>query len=428
MTNAIQLFAVLILALSFGYCVYVLAQNLWLNVQFAQRQDSEREFLRAQTQEIVNRNRIRRAKEEGAWNGYRKFRVSKKINEAKDICSFYLTPHDGRSVPPFEPGQFLTFQLHIPDQPKPTIRCYSLSDAPHPDQYRVTIKRIPPPRDKPGAPAGLSSGYFHNMVEEGSILDVRAPSGHFFLDATRQTPVVLIGGGIGLTPVLSMLNYIVDTGARRETWFFYGVRNGEEHAMKEHLQRISEGHENIKIVAVYSDPRKGLDVEGSDFTYSGHVSVDLFKKLLPSNNYDFYFCGPPPMMNALFEGLRDWGVPEKHIHYEAFGPATVSKKKEADQAAHLAPAATEAAAAIQVTFSRSGKTVAWKPDVGSLLEFAEANGIAIDSGCRAGNCGTCKTALNSGEVEYLSEPGEMPDAGSCLTCISVPKNSVTLDA
>src|SRR3970282_977425 len=113
MTNAIQLFAVLILALSFGYCVYVLAQNLWLNVQFAQRQDSEREFLRAQTQEIVNRNRIRRAKEEGAWNGYRKFRVSKKIEEAKNTCSFYLTPHDGRSLPPIERGQFWTCRLDI---------------------------------------------------------------------------------------------------------------------------------------------------------------------------------------------------------------------------------------------------------------------------------------------------------------------------
>ncbi len=429
MANAIQLFAVFILALSFGYCVYVLAQNIWLNIQFAQRQVTERELFRAQTQEIVNRNRIRREKEEGAWNGYRKFRVSKKVNEAKDICSFYLTPHDGRSVPAFEPGQFLTFQLHIPDQPKPTIRCYSLSDSPHPDQYRVTIKRIPPPRDKPGAPAGLSSGYFHDLVEEGSILDVRAPSGHFFLDCVRQSPVVLIGGGIGLTPLLSMLNYIANSGSHRETWFFYGVRHGEEHAMKERLQRVAEEHENIKIVIVYSDPRKGEDVEGRDYSYSGHVGVALFKKLLPSNNYDFYFCGPPPMMNALFGGLREWGVPEEHIHYEAFGPATVTKKKEADKAAHIAPAAaTEAATAIQVTFSRSGKTVAWAADAGSLLDFAEANGIAIDSGCRAGNCGTCKTALNAGDVEYLSEPGEMPDAGSCLTCISVPKNSVTLDA
>lgn len=429
MANLIQFFALLVLILSFGYCIYVFGQTMWANSRLAQRAISERELIRAQTREIVERTRIHREKEEGAWNGYRKFRVSKKVEEARDICSFYLTPHDGRPVPTFEPGQFLTFRLDIPNQTKPTIRCYSLSEAPKPAYYRVTIKRIPPPRDKPEMPAGLSSGYFHDLVDEGKILDVRAPSGHFFLDPARQSPVVLIGGGIGLTPVLCMLNHIVDTGSHRETWFFYGVRHGDEHAMKDHLRRIGEEHENIKIVIVYSDPREGKDVEGVDYDYSGHVGVNLFKKLLPSNNYHFYFCGPPPMMNSLFEGLREWNVPEEHIHYEAFGPATVTKKKEADQAAHKAPAATtDMAPAIQVTFSRSGKTVAWAADASSLLDFAEANGVAIDSGCRAGNCGTCATALSSGEVEYLSEPGEMPDTGSCLTCISVPKNSVTLDA
>ena len=81
---------------------------------------------------------------------------------------------------------------------------------------------------------------------------VSAPGGHFFLDTTRSTPVVLIGGGIGLTPVLSMVNHIVETGSKRETWFFYGVQNGEDHAMKEHLQKIDDEHDNIKICVVYS--------------------------------------------------------------------------------------------------------------------------------------------------------------------------------
>ncbi len=428
MANLIQLVALAILTLSLAYCLFLFGQGMRSSSQFVHREIQERALLRAQTQEIVDRSRIRREKEEGAWNGYRKFRVARKFIEAKDTCSFYLEPHDGRTVPTFDPGQFLTFRLDIPDQPKQTIRCYSLSESPKPDHYRVTIKRVPPPRDKPDIPPGLSSNYFHDQVEEGKILDVRAPGGHFFLDSTRQTPVVLIGGGIGLTPVLSMLNYIVDTGSNREVWFFYGLRNGTEHAMKEHLQRIDEENENIHICIVYSKPDDG-DVEGKDYTHTGRVGADLFKEVLPSNNYNFYFCGPPPMMNSLFEGLRDWGVPEDHIHYEAFGPATVSKKKEADQAADKAPAATtDAAAAIQVTFSQSKKTVAWSADAGSLLDFAEAQGIAMDSGCRAGNCGTCATALSSGDIDYLSDPGEAPDAGTCLTCISVPKNSVTLDA
>ena len=180
MANVIQFVGMAILVFSFGYCLLLMSQSLRTGRQFELRESVERELLSARTREIVERSRITKAKEEGAWNGYRKFRVSRKIEEAKDQCSFYLTPHDGRSVPPFDPGQFLTFRLDIPDQNKPVIRCYSLSEAPKQDHYRVTIKRVPPPRDKPEIPPGLSSNYFHDLVEEGKILDVRAPGGHFF--------------------------------------------------------------------------------------------------------------------------------------------------------------------------------------------------------------------------------------------------------
>ena len=429
MADIIQIFSLAVLALSTLYCMALLRNSVRIGNMYTLRENVERENIVANTNEILERNRITQAKEAAGWNGTRKFLVSKKVLEAKDQCSFYFSPHDGRKLPPFEPGQFLTFRLDIPGQKKQTIRCYSLSDSPKSDYYRCTIKRVPPPRDSDHAP-GLSSNYFHDFVEEGKILDVRAPGGHFYLDTKRQTPVVLIGGGIGLTPVLSMVNHIIDTGSKRETWFFYGVTNGVDHAMKEHLEKIDADHEHINICIVYSKPRDDEDTEGKDYKYSGRVGVDLFKKVLPSNNFDYYFCGPPPMMNSLFEGLREWGVPEEKIHYEAFGPATVSKKKDADKAADKAPAAASDAAAsdIKITFSQSDKTIAWSADAGSLLEFAEDNDIPMDSGCRAGNCGTCVTAITDGEVEYLSEPGDKPDSGTCLTCISVPKNSMTLDA
>ena len=428
MTDVIQLISIAILAICLAYCLFIFGQNFSANRLAVAREAAELGHLNALTGELIERQRVKKEIDEGAWNGFRKFRVSKKQIEAKDQCSFYLTPHDGRPVPPFQPGQFLTFRLGIPDQRKPVIRCYSLSDCPRPDHYRVTIKRVPPPRDTEHPP-GLSSNFFHDSIEEGQILDVRAPGGHFFLDTTRSTPVVLIGGGIGLTPVLSMVNHIVETGYKRETWFFYGVQNGEDHAMKEHLQKIDDEHDNINICVVYSRPREGEDVEGVDYKYQGRVGADLFREVLPSNNYDYYFCGPPPMMNSLFEGLREWDVPEDKIHYEAFGPATVSKKKDADKASEKAPSAvSDAAETVVVNFAKTGKEIAWDPDVGSLLDLAEDNDIAIDSGCRAGNCGTCETAIKSGDVEYLSEPGVLPDAGSCLACVAVPKGPITLDA
>ncbi len=403
------------------YVVVLTYNNLRASAQLARTSLLEREELRARTAEIMARIQSEQERTELSWNGFRKFEIAEKQPEADgSIFSFYLKPHDSRPLPPFRPGQFLTFRLHLPDETKPLIRCYSLSDSPKTDYYRVSIKKVPPPRDKPELPPGRSSSFFHDHLEKGDILDVKAPSGHFFLDTSVQTPIVLIGGGVGLTPVLSMLNAVVDSASKREVWFFLGVRNSIEHPMKEHLESLARENENLHLCICYSNPTENC-VEGRDYQHGGHVGVDLMKERLKSNNYEFYFCGPPPMMNALDEQLKAWGVPDERINYEAFGPATVKRLKEPQEPGSAQQAFT-------VTFTKSEKSVAWDPEVGSLLDFAEDQGIAIDSGCRAGNCGTCLTAIQSGEVEYVGTPGEMPERGSCLVCLSVPKSDLKLDA
>ncbi len=238
--------------------------------------------------------------------------------------------------------------------------------------------------------------------------------------------MVLIGGGIGLTPVLSMLNTICESGSNREVWFFYGVRNSSEHVMKEHLEQLNVEYENLRLMVCYSNPGDD-DVAGRDYQHGERVSVNLFQRVLPSSNYDFYMCGPPPMMNTVVPELTAWGVPEKNIHFEAFGPATVKKATPEKSAEEKAADAT-VAESIEVVFAKSGKTLPWDAEADSILDFAEDNDIAIDFGCRAGNCGTCITAVRSGDVDYVVEPGTAPEAGSCLTCISVPKSNITLDA
>ena len=405
----------------------VFIQSVFLIVSSFRRLAVEREqrrvtldSLRYRTETVLAESRQEAKRVELSWSGYRKFRVLRKEMEIESVHSFYLVPHDGKPLPPFLPGQYLTFQLRHPDEPKPLIRCYSLSDGSHSFYYyRVSIKKIPPPPDTPDAPPGRSSAFFNDHVEESDILDVRAPSGHFVLDTTSELPIVFIGGGIGITPVFSMLSTLTEVKMRREVWFFLGVRNGAEHLMKEKLNEINEANEYLHLRVCYSEPQKG-DKEGWDYHHSGHVSVDLMKDLLPSNNYAFYICGPPPMMEDLTTGLKEWGVPESDIHFEAFGPATV-KKTKAETTAGDAPT-------VEVEFSRSGKTVQWDPSADSLLDFAEDNGIVIESGCRAGNCGTCVTAIKSGEVIYVADPGSPPEDGSCLTCVSVPKTALTLDA
>lgn len=390
----------------------------------ARTAELEQQFLRRRIDDLIETRRFERQREELSWSGWRKFEVVERVDEGGDICSFYLQPHDKQALPPFLPGQYLTFQLKLAGATSNTVRCYSLSDWHNGERYRISVKRQAPPRDPAKADIQKSSSnWLHDNAQQGDILDVKAPSGHFYLDLGRHQPVVLIGGGIGLTPVLSMLNALVDRGSEQEIWFFYGVRNGREHIMREHLDRIAREHPNVHIHTCYSEPEE-TDLEGMHYTNKGRVGVDLFKQLLPSNNYDYYFCGPPPMMTSLYEGLKDWGVPEERIHFEAFGPASVKRVSQVAQP----EAGSPAAAIMQVTFARSNKTVAWDTSFGSLLEFAEANGVAMESGCRAGNCGTCIAAVKAGNVTYVTAPGSQPDAGSCLTCCTIPAGDLSIDA
>src|ERR1043166_1386625 len=220
------------------------------------------------------------------WNGYRKFRVRKKVWQAADIHSFELTPHDGRPLPPFKPGQYLTFQLNIPGAAKPVVRCYSLSDSPNrPDYYRVTIKKEKAPPDRADLPPGIASSFFTDAIKEDDILDVEAPTGHFFLDLAKPNPIVLIGGGIGVTPLLCMAHAVAESGSKREVWFFFGVRNMEECSHKDELIKLAEKNENIHVHICASKPAPN-DVKGRDYQHEGRVSVELFKKLLPSNNFE----------------------------------------------------------------------------------------------------------------------------------------------
>ncbi len=385
-----------------------------------QRQRSALDLFRQRVESDLVAVRLERQRRELEWEGYRKFRIDRKVMETDDVCSFYFVPHDQMPIAAFQPGQFLTFRLRIPGQAQPVMRCYSLSDSPlRRDYYRCTIKRLPPPRDKQEAPGGLASSFFHSL-NEGELVDVRAPSGRFFLEVNSSRPVVLIGGGVGLTPVLSMLNTICDANVRREVWFFYGVRNRREHAMYEHLKSIADRCDNVHLVVVYSNPSASC-VEGQDYHVKGWVSIDLFKKMLPSNNFEFYICGPPPMMEAVTHGLEEWGVPAADIHFEAFGPATVKR---------TTAAVPEAAAAktFKISFARSGKTVDWCENDGSILDVADKLDVHMSSGCRAGNCGTCETAVREGAVTYLIETGFKPKEGSCLACVAVPKDDVVVDA
>ena len=185
--------------------------------------------------------------------GLRTFAVERKEPESETITSFYLVPEDGATLPGLLPGQFLTLELDIPGQPKPVIRTYSLSEGPGAKYYRLSIKREPAPVDQPDVPAGLSSNYFHDRVAVGTRLRVGAPRGKFHLDPDSERAVVLLSGGVGPTPMISMLNAIVESSALRPVWFVHGTRNGREHAMGAHVRRLAEENENVHVHVRYPD-------------------------------------------------------------------------------------------------------------------------------------------------------------------------------
>ena len=128
-------------------------------------------------------------------------------------------------------------------------------------------------------------------------------------------------------------------------------------------------------------------------------------------------------MESLTSGLKEWGVPDTDINFESFGPASIKKTSETSRKSKALPQKS-----VEVEFSKSSRIIEWDGSCSSILELAETHNITIESGCRAGSCGTYLTALKQGEVEYIEEPGTLPESSSRLTCISIPKTMLILDA
>ena len=346
-------------------------------------------------------------------------------------CSFHLEPVDGAPLPSFKPGQFLTFQLQVaepdagagePGARRSITRCYSLSDRPDPARYRVTIKRVPAPADRPALPPGAASSHFHDEVHEGDVLQVKAPSGHFHITPDAAVPAVLVGGGIGITPMMSMLRWCLDEQPERVIHLYYGLRNSADHAFKQPLEALAGSHPNFHLSVVYSRPGPD-DLQGRDYQHVGHVDVDLLRRTLPHGRHQFFVCGPAPMMETLVPALAGWGVAAQDIHFEAFGPASVRLAQPAAQGE-----AAGLAAPVEVHFLRSGRTLAWDGQDGNLLDFAERHGVSVSAGCRSGGCGSCETKLVSGTVRYANPPDHDVAPGHCLLCVGTPASALVMEA
>jgi nitric oxide dioxygenase len=254
----------------------------------------------------------------GGWNGYRKFVVERKRPESEIVTSFYLRPADGGMPPAFKPGQYLTLRIDHPTTPT-SPRNYSLSDRPGLEYYRISVKREPSPA--PGAPAGLISNYLHDEVHPGATLEVGPPCGEFTLDPAQANgrPIVLLAGGIGVTPLLSMLKSLAHQRVQTPVHFIQAAQNSRVHALANEVRRVAEDRPNVCVHVRYDKPL-AHDLTEGHCDSTGLMDVALLKELLPSNDAEFYFCGPKPFMVGLYQGLKKWGVNESRMHFEFFGP------------------------------------------------------------------------------------------------------------
>ncbi len=254
------------------------------------------------------------ADQPGGWEGFKSFRVSRKEKESSNITSFYLVAADGASLPAFKPGQYITVRAATPDG-QTTMRNYSLSDKPGQPHLRISVKRELPP--VANTPAGYVSNMLHDKVEQGDMIEIAPPCGEFFLDVTEkhERPLVMLAAGVGITPIMSILQAALEAFPQRETIFVHAVLNEEVQAFRGTVEALAQQYPNLKAHSRYSETGQRTG-NGS----TGFVTAEYLESLLTSRDADYYFCGPQPFMVNLYHDLVKWGIPASQVHFEFFGP------------------------------------------------------------------------------------------------------------
>ncbi|WP_333972232.1 FAD-binding oxidoreductase [Alteromonas mediterranea] len=337
------------------------------------------------------------------------------FRETHDVKTFRLALADGQELPfDYEPGQFVTFTLDIKGFDKPVKRSYTIASSPTERNYfEVTIKR---------EEHGTVSRYMHDTVNVGDMLTIKAPGGKFYFNGREATSVVLISGGVGITPMMSAVRYLTSTCWSGEIYFLFCTRTTNDFIFEQELRYLQARHPNLKVL-VSMTQADGTSWMGPQ----GRFSSNLVNEFVPEIALKTaHICGPPAMMDAMTSMLLELGMPNKNIKKEAFGSGS-SKKA-------LSPPtpASEKNGAVgkNVVFSLSNVNSQAGPDQ-TVLDVADDVDVEIENSCRAGSCGSCKVKLLRGDVDMDVDDGLEPEdkaSGYILACQAVPKTDVEVEA
>ena len=332
--------------------------------------------------------------------------------ESELVASYWLAAPDGTALPEPAAGQYLPISVDVSGHGL-LRRTYTISayDA---GRYRLSIKR----ERLPGQPPGRASNHIHDSWTVGDWITAGVPQGLFVLDDASTRPIVLLAGGIGITPLLAMLRELATHEPTREAALIMGMRHHRDHPFQNEVAGLARLMPNLTVHVRYSQ-RLADAGDGRASESYGLLDEALLRQLLPGPDVDVYLCGPGPFMNAMDQGLAALGVADERVRYEAFGPARIERRRK--QASEPEPTSH------MVDFARSGISAPFDHRALNLLEFAEDLGVNSPSSCRSGSYGTCATRKLSGEIRYAEEPTAVVAEDEVLLCCALPSGPVSLE-
>lgn len=355
---------------------------------------------------------VRPATEQPVWSGLRAFTVTANEDTGTGVRALTLEPADDGPLPDYRPGQHLTLHLEDADGAPTSAehgRSYSLTGpavVPGRRAYRLAVRQVP---------GGVFSGHVHQRLKAGDRLHLTGPKGTFALPTHTDRPVVLLAGGIGITPFLGYLETLAATGGSvPRVVLHHGNRNSADHTFRDRIAELAQRIPALTVIDHYAEPG-AQDEIGRAYDRHGFIGASDLDPRLVEERARFYLCGPQPMLDALTGSLLALGVPRFEIFSEQF------------QAARRDVAVPDDAE-FTVRFARSGREVTWRGKDGTLLDLGTAAGVRMASGCRLGQCESCVCTVLKGEVAHLVTPSADLSGAEALTCQSIPATDLVLDA
>lgn len=256
----------------------------------------------------------KRINKKGGWKGWRTFIISKIVKESEEINSFYLKPEDNKEIADFFPGQYISVSTFIPELGHKQPRQYSLSSSFNNEYYRISVKK----EIGQTTPNGIVSNTLHNK-KVGDVIEVSAPAGEFFADPETKNPLVLISGGVGLTPLMSMVETNKNSLQKNQTVWIHSCRNENVHAFKDTIEELNNEKTWLTSFVFYETLP-----ESETNAIEGRIDLNQIKEEILIKDAKYYICGPALFIKVQYQSLVALGINKENILYEEFGPHLLS--------------------------------------------------------------------------------------------------------